>query len=368
MVRHDFTLPPADAQSELRVRVLDPAGALLRECRFEYSAKISDDRSSYTRSGGIQSRPRSDGGFAFARADLGAETFLFAEHPRFGKKGRAVPSDAHDLDIRFAAPAKPSLRLTGFAEHAGKRSVELEVRDVTDPNVEPPPLRLDAKSIAADGAVELGGMQPGSYRIRVFADADMRDARRGVEATAATFELRAGPCVLELPFPLLSDLRLAVAAGTKGNYTLSPISATSADDDRTRRAAAPDADGVVTFTEVPPGLYEVVGPGQALMVVEAPSPKPIAFVAEAVNSLRVVIKDPAGRLAKAGLKSGDYVVAIDGREFSKREELDRIRLSLAAEEVTLTIQRAGERFEVVVPRTFLNDEKAAGGRFRESSR
>jgi S1-C subfamily serine protease len=104
------------------------------------------------------------------------------------------------------------------------------------------------------------------------------------------------------------------------------------------------------------------------MVVEAPAQKPIAFVAEAVNALRVVITDTAGRLAKAGLKSGDFVVAIDGREFSKREELDRIRLSLAAEEVTLTIQRAGERFEVVVPRTFLNDEKAAGGRFRESSR
>jgi C-terminal processing protease CtpA/Prc len=103
-------------------------------------------------------------------------------------------------------------------------------------------------------------------------------------------------------------------------------------------------------------------------VVEAPASKPIAFVAEAVNALRVVITDSKGALAKAGLKSGDAIVAVDGREFGNRQQLDWIRQSLKGELVTLTVNRGDELLEIVVPRSFLSDARAAGGRFREGAR
>jgi C-terminal processing protease CtpA/Prc len=104
------------------------------------------------------------------------------------------------------------------------------------------------------------------------------------------------------------------------------------------------------------------------MLVEAPASRPITFVAEEVKVLRVVVRDREGALGKAGLATGDRIVAIDGREFSGRQQLDFIRQTLQGKEVTLTVQRGDQRFEVVVSRRLLVGGPTADGTLYEAAR
>lgn len=369
VVRHDFALAPRDPEAEVRVHLLDPSGAPLHDGRFDRTTTILNPNGPPSkRSGGVNGSLRIDGAFSLDRKDLGTECVLFAEHPRFGRKAVRIPAEAGDLKIRFAAAASATLRLKDFAENVGGRHVEVEIADVTDAALDWGSRKLDDSAIAADGTVDVGNLQPGTWSVRVTADSDRYDGRAGFEVAFATFELAAGPQELTLPFPPLGTLRLAVAAAVKEGLSLAPIASSSTDERRSTRYASPDATGTITFSDLPPGLYEVRGSGDRFMVVEAPSSKVIAFVPEAVNAQRVVVIDPKGRLAVAGLKSGDLVVAIDGREFASRDELDRIRQSLRGDGVTLTVDRAGQLFEVVLPPALLKDERAAGGRFRDASR
>ncbi len=370
VVTHAFTLPPSKVRDELRVRAFDSDGALLRSCTFELATTRThpDGHTDQAGYGGIEARRTLDGSFALARERLGADSVLFARHPRFGVRRIEAPLDAEELVVRFMAPAVPVLRLDDYTENVGGRRVEIELDCMVEPAFAPQPVRFDSTAITAAGTVELGKLEPGAYRIRLFADSDPDDSRARFEVAAATSALTAGPCTLTLPFPPLNAVLLKVPAGTKGTFLLTPSSWTSAGDDRARRHAEPDADGMFTFADVPPGLYEVRGPRNEFMQIAAPAREVIVFVAQSVNALRVVIADPDGRLANASLETGDWIVAIDGREFANREELDGIRQSLRADEVTLTVERAGERFEIVLARRLLQDAGAAGGFFNDSSR
>jgi regulator of sigma E protease len=88
-------------------------------------------------------------------------------------------------------------------------------------------------------------------------------------------------------------------------------------------------------------------------------PRPAAVVGD------VEAGSPA---AHAGIEAGDRIVAIDGLEFSGRQQLDFIRQSLKGEEVTLTVQRGDQRFEVVVPRSLLVGGPTEEGTFYEAAR
>jgi hypothetical protein len=373
VTRIEFKLGSHEARPELRVRVADPDGALLRDCTFHSRRTISLPNGMRSKSDGDPAARRTiDGAFAIESVRLGPDCTLLAHHPRFGTKAIAVPTDAKELAVRFDAPAAPKLRVAGITEHAAGRKVDLEVAraDEEDPSFGWPQIRFDASAIAADEIVALGNLQPGSWRVRVLCNTDSSNqfGFRGFQVAEATFELAAGPQEITLPFPELSTLRLAVAAGVKETFSLESATASKAERIRAWQNATPDASGVITFKDLPPGLYEVSASGGRHLAVEVPSPNVVDFVAEAVNALRVVVADPKGALAKAGLRSGDLVVAIDGREFAGRQELEWIRQSLRGDDVTLTVTRRGDPFEVVIKRSFLTEERAAGGRFREASR
>jgi hypothetical protein len=370
VVEHDFILPAPDPDRDTRIRVFDPAGAPLRDCEFQYRFTNAGPNGVETRGGaggGLQVFRTRDGTFTYSFNQPFIRFVLLATHPRFGTCSREVPAGMHDVEMRFAAPAVPTVRVPGFTERSRGRKVEIEWTRGSDEKRDEISKRFDDE-ISADGTLDVGPLQPGRYRLVISVEPEKPKGGSMFEVACATWDVTSETRSLEVPFPPLAPLRLVVAANTKGWFTLSPIDWTNADGGRTQRSAEADADGGITFADVVPGTYTVRGPGTESMLVEAPASGPIAFVAEAVNVLRVVVRDPAGALAKAGLATGDRVVAIDGREFSGRQQLDFIRQSLKGEEVTITVQRGDKRFEVVLARKLLDGNAEAGGSFYEASR
>jgi len=372
LVLHDFTLPPRTPDSELLVRVLDPAGALLRQCEFEANVSRDDRSGSRTGwSGAIESRPTLDGGFAFSRDRLGTSCTLFATLPNLGTRAVDVPLDAKELVVKFEAPATPRLVLSGIAEHARDVRVAVELSFETGATRDPKAVRIESGAIAGDGTIDIGKVQPGSLRVQVY----VAHARPGTasktsesEVAAAVFKLASGPRELSLPFPELGTVKVAVGLKQRGSYTLVRTDAPQEVDRRARREATQDDDGILTFADVPPGTFELRGSNGASMLIETPVSEVVRFGADPIRVLRVVIRDPKGAHARAGLKEGDRIVAIDGREFESRDELLRIRQSLKGETVTLTVQRKDERFEIEIETRLVTGAGDPGGYFLEAAR
>jgi hypothetical protein len=370
VVQHDFVLPAPDADRDTRIRVFDPAGAPLRDCEFQYRFTGTDPNGGESRGGaggGLQVFRTRDGTFTYSFTQPFVRFVLLASHPRFGTCSLEVPAGVHDVEVRFVAPAMPTVRVPGFAERSRGRKVELEWTRGSDETRDEISKRIDDE-ISDDGTLDVGPLQPGRYRLVISVEPEKRQGGGMLEVARATWDVTSETRSLELPFPPLAPLRLVVAAKTQGWFTLTPIDGTDANGGRAQRTAQADAGGGVTFVDVAPGTYTVRGAGTESMLVEAPASTPIAFVAEAVNVLRVVVRDPAGALAKAGLASDDRIVALDGLEFSGRQQLDFVRQSLKGEQVTLTVQRGNERFEIVLARKLLDGGATAGGSFYEASR
>jgi hypothetical protein len=342
----------------------------LRDCEFQYRFTNADPNGAESHGGaggGLQVFRTRDGAFTYSFTQPFVRFVLLASHPRFGTCSRKVPAGVHDVELHFVAPAVPTVHIPGFAVHSRGRKVEIEWTRGSDENRDELSKRFDDE-ISADGTLDVGPLQPGRYRLVISVEPEVQRGGILLEVARATWDVTPETRSLELPFPPLAPLRLVVAAKTKGYFSLTPVDWTRSDGGRVQRTAEADADGGITFVDVVPGTYSVRGPGTESMLVEAPASGPIAFVAEAVNVLRVVVRDPAGVLAKAGLATGDRIVAIDGLEFSGRQQLDFIRQSLKGEEVTLTVQRGDQRFEVVVPRSLLVGGPTEEGTFYEAAR
>ncbi len=369
-VVHDFVLPPPDPGDRVLVRVLDPDGEPLRDCEFLLFTErvLPDGRSGGSASGGVTVVRTGDGRFGVSKARFQDRNALLATHPRFGSRAIELAGDRQDFTIRFAEPAAVALRMPGYAENARGRNVSIEAEPLGAPDFARKRIWIEAGAIASDGAVDLEKLQPGEWRIRINSDPDPDDSRPGCQVAATTVELAAGAQEVTLPFPALGDVQIVVGAGARVALTLSPFESRPEDGERVRRFGEPDADHIVTFHDVPPGRYEVRGSGNELMFVDAPAEGRLRFTPAPINVLRVTVSDPTGPLARAGLQTGDLVVAIDGREFQDAQQLAWIRQSLKDHEVTLTVERAGELFEVVLARDFMDGRSEAGGRFLDSSR
>jgi hypothetical protein len=371
VLEHDFVLPPADPKLSTRVRVLDPDGKVLTDCAFRCwytSPGRNGEENGGGGGGGVQATRNRDGTFNWKYPAPHVRFVLFADHPRFGTCACEVPKDAREVELRFVAPLAVKIRIPGYTAASRERVYQVDWTQFGAAGGSESSTRIRDDAIGEDDVVDVGLLQPGRYRLAITVAPVKPNGRPSSNVARATWEVTAETRELALPLPKIAPLRLSVAASTRGWYTLAPDDGEGEENGGLQRYAEVDADGGITFEDVVPGLYVVRSPSQDSMLVEAPASGTVAFVAEAVNVLRIVVRDPKGALAKAGLATGDRVVAIDGREFSGRRELEQLRNSLKGEEVTFTVQRGDKRFEVVLPPKVLKDERVAGGRFYEASR
>jgi hypothetical protein len=362
-VVQDFVLPEPTTPT-LSVRVLAPDGAPLHDCEFRVHSQFRgpDGRFSGGIAGAIASQADVGPVFRISTERFADRTTLFAVHPRFGSVPIEVTPDRREYEARFADPAIVTLRLEDFAEHARGRVVTLERRrtGVDEPF---PPL----PAIPSTGIVELGATQPGTWRFEFVADSDVTDSVSGRPVFAATVELAAGEREITLPFPRLEDVRVSVPNDDRGRITFEPDDGTPDERSRWGLQGETDADLVATIRGVPPGSWIVSTRRGRKMRLQTPVSGVVRFVPTAVRAMRVSITDPSGPIAKAGLATGDLVVAFSGFEFDGQEELYRVLQRLSGEQLTLTVERAGERFEVVIPRKLWSDS-SSGARFKEHVR
>jgi len=111
---------------------------------------------------------------------------------------------------------------------------------VTDPKFEEPSRQARPDPIHADGAVALGLLPAGHFRIRVFAAADRREGHTDTRSPRPPSNSRRARATSKLPFPPLAALQVTVAAGTKDTFTLTPFPR-STQRNRATRQATPDA-------------------------------------------------------------------------------------------------------------------------------
>jgi S1-C subfamily serine protease len=106
-----------------------------------------------------------------------------------------------------------------------------------------------------------------------------------------------------------------------------------------------------------------------MMTVTLPGPSSVVFQEQEINALRVTVTDPEGTMAKAGMATGDLVVAINGKEFSSVVELQIVMAGAVSKKtMVMTVLRGRKRFDVEVdPRKMLGGRQM-GGSFEPTSR
>jgi len=131
-----------------------------------------------------------------------------------------------------------------------------------------------------------------------------------------------------------------------------------------RRRQEVDAKGQAVFDELPGGRYIVRG-GSAQMEVEVPCGE-VLLERQETNALRVSVRSDTGFLAKAGFRSGDLVIGVDGTQFSGSS--DMALLAAASRTATLMVQREGEVVEIRVQGLPIGDSSALGGSLSPTAR
>jgi len=357
----DFGIERLPTEQLLAVTVLGPDGAPLEDVSVWAGAEDGDGDSCADGNSAIRV---GDGSFLVAHyPDDGAvRRFVGVSHEALGSKRVHYRRDTdRSLTIRFGPAARLLVSMRGLSgsDLRGLLSVALVPPEFQD--LEIAGLASDATIFAGNDRLELGPAESGSYRLVVFL---LQDKER---FEVARHEVRLGPGENKLNLPLPALHRLTVRApGLAAGRKLELRRAESRD--WRRRARHLGGDGVATFTLLPPGRYllteeDVFSPA---MTVEVPHTGEVLF-APSFNAMAVVISDPEGGLARAGLADGDLVVGIDGAEFADATEM-RLLVAKAARStapVTLLVERNGRRLEIRLPQPAL---LGAGGAFEPASR
>ena len=86
---------------------------------------------------------------------------------------------------------------------------------------------------------------------------------------------------------------------------------------------------------------------RVLRQVTIPQMTEIDITFEGSVALEVTIKDPKGRLALAGFRTGDRIVAIDGETFSDRKSVEaRLAAARPRDRATLTVMRGDKELQI----------------------
>ncbi len=221
--------------------------------------------------------------------------------------------------------------------------------------------RLEGKPVTAgarfdegSGALEFRGLHPGAYTLSVHSWAEWNGDWRQERLFRGPVEVLPGPQRLEIPVPTRADL-LVRCPGAKAGVEASLVGVaedrTRDEDDRwgnTFARAKVDELGQVRFEGMLPGTYRLtIGPRAQLVRVPGPA---VDF--EGVLPERFLFRLDAGDspLRRAGVRSGDVLVAIDGQELSKEAAEKRLEAlsSQRSGTLQLTVERSGQQLDLTL--------------------
>ncbi len=354
----DFVIDRLDPAMYVVVSVLDPSGKPLSDVSFDTAYRTATTRSS---SRGIEVFPRPDGSFVVLNHPTnergGGTHSVTANSAKYGEKEVSYKAgETTHLEVRFGDPATLDLSLAGFDAGAHLSAVTVvllpypcEAEDVFFASEDTAP---DVK-----GRLALGPVEPGEYEVV------LRVSVGGETLVAATRRVTLGPgkSALSIPAPRLHSL-VVVDPEAKPDQTL----ALRFEGNRLRSEARAQVDegGRARFEPLPEGSYQLAREGDAsgAMRITIPGPAEIVFKPSPYTALRARIADADGPWGKAGLKDGDLIVAIDGKDLESADGLQRgYAVLVAVEEATVTVLRGGSRIDLTVNGRRLLTEDIEGG-------
>ncbi len=366
----NLRVPPPDPGTYLVLWVYDPFGNPVS--RVSVSVEMETRHTSSRR--GATLLPQEDGSFWVlwpefeidSRGTMESVSYtLIVESPAYGRQEVEVdPARDREVTVRFVEPAMLTVKLEGTEQL--DPSVRLRVM-VTRPGEGRGPFSAVAvkeQSADSSGVAKIGPLAPGVYEVKVVLQEEVGFGRTLL--SSATVTLASGENNVTLSLAPLSDLvvfvpenvkRLRLKAQGKRWYY---------------RSAKVDSEGKVVFKRLTPGTYQLISDGLqgGIMTVEVPTGGPVRFEPKPINALRVRIDDPEGLFAKAGFRTGDLIVGVNGKEF--RNQLDFQALiagAMAKQKAEMIVLRDGRRITIAFPiKALMGEEGRPGGDFEPATR
>ncbi len=370
LVEQDFHVPEIAPEDAWIVRVVGPDGGSVHDVTFSLERRLGEQV--YPIETRIASREPGEffvvpslGRRAMSHEASSTETHvLTARSRRLGTASTQLSPAQGIVSLAFAAPATLMVRIQGGA---GSASVKHARVHLLRPQPQgPPQWMLALQSIEESGEYRFEPLSPGEALVMLSTEAT--GIRRELSRTRIV--VRPGKNEITLPLPVLHRLvvrapRLAVTVG---------LALESSDDGAEGISDYEEvgADGSASFELLPAGLYTIRCWGTSAtgrMRVRVPGSPVVDFVPDPVQVLDVEITDPSGLLAGAGFRSGDRIVAIDGKEFGSADELEALRAAAVLRPaVEVRVERGGSTVALTIEPRLLRPHANSGGTLRSGKR
>jgi hypothetical protein len=367
MVEQDLEVPPLDPSRCLVVRVTGPEGHPLENVTFELRTEVPNGGSSSRQ---VQAERKPTGNFwvpldpVDAMPDLtapwknGLRASLVASVEGLGSRTGEFTAGQRALEIAFTSPALLNATVAGFVGSGLEGRLHLSLVRPQDDGSRT--WSSHDTGLAADGTEKFGPVEPGAWRLVLELQPSGGNRWERQQVAALDVSLVAGENAATIALPQVHTLTLQFEEG--GGWAQVKRVGGSMESGR---SAQVDESGKLVVEGLVAGEYEVtsMGPGeQGIMRVHVPASGTVRFQAMPVNALAVKIEKPDGKLAQAGLRDGDLIVAVDGTEFSTMAELQAAVLpAFSRKEVTFAVLRGRDRLEVKVDgRSFMKPDELGG--------
>jgi hypothetical protein len=305
--------------------------------------------------------PLRDGGYRVRHAGpgdgfptTGGSYVLRVSSQRYGEVERPYSGPgAARFTIRLAEPGSLTVTLAGYrgSGHEGHVKALLRSPAGSAGSVQ---WRTD-KPFGADGRYVASPLEPGDYELVVYT---VVGSQEKLPALARPITVAPGDNEVEIPMPDLCTLTVLCEVPKMSFRIEVPGWPGTIAHTSSRRVV----EGRVVWEHVPAGEYRIqpiFGPSSREIPVRVPQTLRVKYDPTPDNAFEVRIMSDAGSLARAGLRDGDLIVAIDGEELTDGAQMQALRtLAEKKEKTRLTVLRGRERIGIEAD---LSDRRSWGG-------
>jgi len=362
MVDCDLRPGPLDPALYVVVRVEGPGGEPIDDVEIETAVR-SKNRSS---SGGGAWQRSGRGLFrvfhhaADPEADADAAYSLTVTSRTCGSREVTYRrGEDREVVVRFLQPGQLTVTIAGYAGSGREGTLSLSLGRAPDDSRRGGRSEREA-AIDAKGRAVFPALDPGDYEVSL--QIGSRWSGRSLSRTRVT--VASGENAVEIAIPSVHTLTVRCPEMRQGQRI----------ELRQKRGLSFEAhvgeDGRAVFENVPAGDYLLQEPRGKNMEVSIPAQREVEFRPGEPNALRVSIRDARGLLAKLGLRDGDLVIGLDGKEFTGTANMQLLLMAGAAKEsTTLLLIRGGKRVELSADlRPFLEEVEDHGGELDPATR